>query len=42
MMPFEGSWSELSDDAFDKMGLLLGFKIRNVGLSEDAYQLCFK
>jgi predicted nucleic acid-binding protein len=33
---------ELSDEAFDKMSLLLGLNIRNVGLSEHAYRLCFK
>ena len=33
---------ELPGEASDKMALLLGLKIRNVGLSEDAYQLCFK
>ena len=32
---------ELPDEAFDKMALLLGLNMRNVGLSENAYRLCF-
>lgn len=33
---------ELSDEAFDKMALLSGLNIKNVGLSENAYQSCFE
>jgi predicted nucleic acid-binding protein len=33
---------ELPDEAFDKMALLLGLNMRNVGLSESAYRLSFK
>jgi predicted nucleic acid-binding protein len=32
---------ELPEEAFDKMALLLGLNMRNVGLSENAYRLCF-
>jgi predicted nucleic acid-binding protein len=33
---------ELPEEASDKMTLLLGLNIRNVGLSERAYRLCFQ